>query len=85
MKQSVSPAMVIVALVILAIVVAGIWWFTMGKTAKKGGETKDAGTMQPKTPEEAAAAGYRPQGAGGSPATGQPAAGGPPGGMKGGK
>jgi len=73
-KQNVSPVMVIVALVILAIVVAGIWWFTMGKSGKKVGETTfDAASKQPTTPQEAAARGYK-QGPGAPGATGGPPA-----------
>jgi hypothetical protein len=76
-QQKLSPTTVVVALLIVAIVIAGIWWMTVGKGAKKGGkESIDAGTMQPKTPEEAAKAGYK-QGGGGQMG-GQPGMGGPP-------
>jgi uncharacterized membrane protein YqiK len=72
-QQKVSPTTVIVAIVVLAVVIAGIWWFTMGKkAADKGGPTIDAGAKQPTTPEEAAKAGYKqgpPGGTGGSGAS----------------
>ena len=84
MKQKVSPVMVIVAIVIVVVVLAALWHFTLGKSAKKAtGPGVDTRTMQPKTPEEAAARGYKPQPGGGSPATGQPGMGGPPSGKQG--
>jgi ATP-dependent Zn protease len=57
-QKSVTPGTVIVALLILAVIIVGVWYFTMGKKAKKPGGTTNAATMQPKTPEAAKAAGY---------------------------
>lgn len=73
MQQKASPAMVVVAIVVLAIIIVGIWYITMGKKTTKPRQTIDAGTMQPKTPEEAAAAGYKQ-----APGPGQMQKGGPP-------
>ncbi|MGQ9731877.1 MAG: hypothetical protein ACUVX8_11485 [Candidatus Zipacnadales bacterium] len=84
MQQKVTPAMVIVALVVLIVIIIGLWYFTMGKSSKKGSQPEvDTRTMQPKTPEEAAAAGYKPQPPAGVPPQGQSGMGGPPSGMQG--
>jgi len=84
MQQKVTPVMVIVAIVVLVVVVGGIWYFTMGKSGKKGsGDEVDSSTMQPKTPEEAAARGYKPQPTRGGPGGGQRGTGGPPSGRRG--
>ena len=57
MQKSVTPATVIVALLILAVIVVGIWYFTMGKKGKKSSSTGTT-MKQPTTPEAAKAAGY---------------------------
>ena len=59
MQQRVAPATVVIAIVVLVVVVAAIWYFTVGKKKPQTqGPAVDAGTMQPKTPEEAKAKGY---------------------------
>ncbi len=86
MQRKVTPAMVIVAVIVVVAVIGGIWYFTMGKSGKKGsgsGDQVDSSTMQPKTPEEAAARGYKPQPTGGPPPGGQQGMGGPPSGRRG--
>ena len=71
-KKPVTPAMVVVALLILAIIIVGIWYLTMGRKPKKAEVPSTAG-RQPQTPEEARRAGY-PAGGGGMPGRGGPRA-----------